>query len=312
MADGVMILGSSGFVGSALVRSLEKQNRELFCISTQPANVVRSKKTHCYTTTLDDEENLREILPKCRYIFYLASHSNPGFSAYKPFLEVKYNLLPGLRFLETLQDYSDIYLIYLSSGGAIYGFSQDKAITEKNPLTPISYYGAGKASMEKFILAYCIQSQGSAAIIRPTNFYGPGQPYKKGFGIIPTIFHHISTNESLPIWGDGEAVRDFLFIDDFIELCLLLLHSSRYRPGFGRIYNVGAEVGTSINRLCDIIEEVTGREIIRNYQKARVVDVPRSELSCSKVKNDLQWSAKTDLHDGIEKTWAWYQKQIKK
>ncbi len=306
--NGLLIIGSAGFVGSRLLQRLQGMYDEIYAISTRPHSYHCDKNIHVYTTSVDDPQILNTVLPRCRVALYLASHSNPGFSALKPSLEATSNLLPGLRFLETLQRYNQTHLIYVSSGGAIYGSVTEDLVSERRALAPVSYYGAGKASLEKFIVAYCKQSQGKATILRPTNFYGPGQPYKVGFGIIPSIFHAILSNKPLEIWGDGETVRDYLYIEDFVDLCKIVIEDCSILKGQRRIYNVGAERGTSVNQLCEVVEEVTGNKITKDYQNARVVDVPRSVLDCKKIQRDFNWKAQTDLHVGIGRAWAWYLK----
>ncbi len=309
--EGILILGAAGFVGSCLLKRMECKNAEVYGVSTKVRESKYISHVKLYKASLDDTLVLNEILPRCKTVVYLASHSNPGFSALRPSVEAESNLLPCLRFLEVLQKYNDIRLIYISSGGTVYGNASEEYISEKMALAPVSYYGAGKAAMEKFILAYCTQAGGNALILRPTNFYGPEQPYKAGFGIIPTIFNCLQTQTPLKIWGDGEAVRDYLFIDDFLDLCEQLIEKKDWQVGRRRIYNVGAEKGTSINELCRIVEDVTGQAIEKKYEKEREVDVQRSVLDCRRIQKDFNWKAGTSLQEGIRKSWQWYQKTQK-
>ena len=88
--------------------------------------------------------------------------------------------------------------------------------------SPISYHGAGKVAVEAFLHAYASLSRGSVTILRPSNLYGPGQPYRKGFGIVRTILEHIRSGIPIEIWGDGEIVRDYIYIDDFLKICMLV------------------------------------------------------------------------------------------
>jgi UDP-glucose 4-epimerase len=161
--------------------------------------------------------------------------------------------------------------------------------------------------LEKFIMAFCQQLQRSAIILRPSNFYGPGQSYRVGFGIVPTIFHHILNSKPLTIWGDGEAVRDYLYISDFIDLCVQLIEQPMDTGT--KIYNVGSEKGYSLNQLSSLIEEVTHQSITRQYQVARTVDVKRIVLDCTHLHNDLKWSPRVELPTGLALTWKWFKQQ---
>lgn len=303
--QGILILGGTGFVGRQLLKRLHLQHPEIYVISRSSHSLPRLSGVHCYTDSLDNLSLLDTILPRCKTVIHLASDSTPGSSALQPTFEATNNLLPTLRFLEILQKYKNISLIYISSGGAIYGNPTAPLVKENDPLAPLSYYGAGKAALENFIIAFCQQSQHHTIILRPTNFYGPEQPYRNGFGVIPTIFQTIITKQPLPIWGDGENVRDYLYIEDFIDLCIRLIDKSVTHNNVS-IYNVGAEQGTTLNQLCSLIEEMTQMSVIRQYKDAHTVDVRSIVLDCSHIHEDYDWYPRVDLKTGLIKTWKWF------
>ncbi len=306
--QGILLIGGTGFVGRALVTRLCRTYQDIYVIARHPHNWSGLSNVQSFESSLDDTELLEKIIPRCKIVFHLASETTPGVSAMQPSFEAASNLLPSLRFLECLQNYPHILLIYVSSGGAVYGDSIDRPVTEDVALSPLSYYGAGKAALEKFILAFCKQTNGRAIILRPSNFYGPDQPYQKGFGVIPTIFHHILTKKAIQIWGDGETVRDYLYIDDFVGFCVQQLeHLSVGEKA--AIYNIGSGQGTSLNELCLLAEEISGKRIVREYQAARAVDVKNIVLDCSRIQRDYQWNAGTDLRTGLSRAWEWFRTQ---
>lgn len=306
--NGLLVLGASGFVGRSLLKRLERQGRKIYSIS-RFVDGLSSKHVTVYKSSIDDSKLLEKILPKCSTVIHLASDTTPGSSALQPSVEADLNLLPTLRFLECLQDHSSIHLIFVSSGGTVYGTQPNDLFTENVALFPNSYYGAGKVSIEKFIFAYSSQTKASATILRPSNFYGPGQPYKKGFGIVPTIFHKILKNDTLQIWGDGEIIRDYLYIEDFIDLCEELLERTESSiPNGVSVFNVGSGVGTSLNDLCGIIENVTNRSVKRQYLPGRNVDVRHIILDSTLVKESFRWKPSTSLNEGLKSTWVWFQK----
>lgn len=299
--QGILVLGGSGFVGQRLIPRLPSPVYVLSrrFLTNLPANAQMLQ------TSLDDEQTLKNILPHCRWLIHLACDSTPGLSAGKPLLEAEKNLLPNLRLFQLLQDYPQVNLLYLSSGGAVYGNPQADIVTENMPLHPLSYYAAGKVAIEAFITALVQQSPRYAVILRPSNFYGPGQVYRPGFGIIPTILEYQHLGKPLQIWGDGENVRDYLFIEDFVELCLLLLKQPTPKPGT-HIYNAGAGCGYSLNQLCDMLEQVTGKAVLREYHPARAVDVRHIVLDTSRLQTDQGWQAQTRLKEGLQHTWQWW------
>lgn len=303
--QGILLLGATGFVGRCLIKRLSCLFPEVYVVSRNAKVLPVIPNVYCNEASLDNVELLKEILPRCRAVFHLASDTTPGSSRLKPCYEATANLLPSLHLLECLQEYNHLSLIYVSSGGTIYGDTHEEYAGENSALSPLSYYGAGKAAFEKFILAYCRQTRNSAIILRPSNFYGPGQPYRQGFGVVPTIFHHVLNGKPMQIWGDGEAVRDFLYIEDFVDFCLQILEDFSIGDG-AKVYNIGSGLGTSLNELCFLVEKIVGKRIIRNYRPARSLDVNRIVLDCSRIKRDYQWSARTDLRTGLATTWEWF------
>jgi len=300
---GILLLGGSGFVGQQLLKRLYSQHSEIYVIARSAHQLPQMAGVTCYRDSLDNVTLLETLLPRCQVVIHLASDSTPGSSACQPTFEISNNLLPTLRFLEVLQKYEQVNLIYISSGGAVYGNPPQPFVSEDSPLMPLSYYGAGKAASEKFIIAFAHQTQRPVIIIRPANFYGPEQPYRTGFGIVSTIFQRILAQQPLTIWGDGENVRDYLYITDFIELCTQLMAQPMTAV---KIYNAGSGQGTTLNQLCSLIEQVAGRPVTRHYLPARAVDVRRVVLDATRLQQDYGWSPRVDLITGLTLTWQWF------
>ena len=307
MPEGVLVIGGSGFVGKALINRLNSIFPVIHTISRGHQKIEKQPNVFHHRSSLDNPALLKKLLPHCRVVIHLASETTPGSSILQPALEATNNLLPSLRFLECLQRYSHLNLIYVSTGGAIYGDSENRKVSEDLPLSPLSYYGAGKAALEKFICAYSRQTGNRALILRPSNLYGPGQIYRRGFGIIPTIFNHLLQGETLQLWGAATTIRDYLYIGDFVDFCLILLQKLSLENGVANVYNVGSGNGTTLLELITTIEEITGETILKNFQPARAVDVKRIVLDVSRTKERFNWSGQTNLHTGLTQTWQWYQ-----
>lgn len=207
--EGVLLLGGAGFIGSALARRLEQE------------------KIATHILGRHDTERLENMLPQCGTVVHLASATTPGSSATHPGLELG-NLALTLRLLELMQTQPETHLIFFSSGGTVYGNPNRLPVTEDTPLAPLSNHGAGKVSQEAFCQAF--RARGHAVtILRPSNAYGPGQTPKSGFGLIRTMLECIRVGTPLEIWGDGENIRDFIYIDDIIEACMRLIDLPRIR-----------------------------------------------------------------------------------
>ncbi len=232
--------------------------------------------------------------------------TTPGVSARDPSLEVLGNLLPLTRLLECAADFPRRRIVYLSSGGAIYG---DDAIgaSESGLLEPRSYYGAGKAAAEAFLHACVATSDWSAILLRPSNLYGPGQKVTKGFAIVPTMFDRAGDGKTFQIWGDGSTVRDYCYIDDLLDALTASLFAPLKRQF--NCYNVASGQAVSILELIEACQLASGRSISSEFHHARSVDVACVSPDPHLIAEELDWKASFDLASGLQRTWAWHQSQ---
>ena len=173
-------------------------------------------------------------------------------------------------------------------------------ISEDHSLAPITAYGAGKAAAELYLAYYRNLHQIDCRIARLANPYGPSQNTNKGQGAIPIFFHRILQGQAIDIWGDGEAIRDYLYIDDAVEAMILLATSKNKTSDF--IYNIGSGVGTSLNSLVLQMQSLVKKEIDVIYKPHRGFDIPISVLDITKIKNDFGWSPVWSLSDGLQTT----------
>jgi UDP-glucose 4-epimerase len=301
VSNSILLIGA-GFAGRAILPHLAKLYDNVHVISRSKCYFNDYKNIHIYVGQLDDEKLLNKLLPVCNTILYYAWDSTPGKTALKPQFEFNANLIPLVRFLEILQHYSNRHLFFLSSGGTVYGNTASKATTEDQPFHPRSYYAASKISSEAFITAFGRQTDNQITILRPSNFYGIGQPYIKGFGLIRTVFEHLLKNTPVEIWGDGTAKRDYLYIEDFVSANLLLLNQDPISNV--QIFNVSSSCNASINKICESIENISGRHINKIYKPTRSVDLFNISIDSNQLRS-LGWAPSTDLTKGLTYMWEW-------
>lgn len=301
MKNDILLIGA-GFAGRAILPHLSRLYENVYVISRSKCNFTAYNNVHVHTAQLDDQKVLSKLLPRCKTIMYFAWDSTPGKTALKPKFEFDANLVPLIRFLEILQNHTDRHLFFLSSGGTIYGNTTSEATTEDQPFHPRCYYAASKISSEAFITAFGRQTDNQITILRPSNFYGVGQPYISGFGLIRTVFEHLLKNTPIEIWGDGTAKRDYLYIEDFVAANLLLLnHASLSKV---QVFNVSSGYNASINEVCETIERISGRTVKRIYRPMRSIDLLNISIDSSKLRS-LGWAPNTDLTRGLTYMWEW-------
>ena len=284
--DGVMLLGGAGFIGTALARRLQLENI--------PVHVVGR----------GNETLLAELLPQFDTVVHLASGTTPGSSARHPEMETG-NMALTLKLLSLLQTQPPTHLLFFSSGGTVYGNPAVIPVTEDSPLTPLSYHGAGKAAQEVLCRALGTLDH-AVTVLRPSNAYGPGQTLRHGFGLVRTLLQHAQAGTTLEIWGDGENVRDYIYIDDVVEATLRLIR----QPQDCGTYNLGSGAGHSINQVKEVVEQVCGRALPTSYRAARGMDVRSVVLDNSRLSARLGWQAKVELTDGVARTWEWLQHEL--
>jgi len=290
----VLLVGGGGFIGRALAASLAADGREVHVLSRgTPAHPLPGVAWH--RGDQGDPAVLRPLLERCGQVVHLAATTTPGDTVWCPSTEIELNLLPSMRFIECLQDFPDHRLLFLSSGGSLYG-NVDHADEDAMP-TPGSYHGAGKLALETFLSVLVQRRSGAVTILRPSNIYGPGQQLKQGFGVIRTLLQKALDSGDVTIWGDGSAVRDYLYIEDMVAACRCAM------GGPAGVYNVGAGSGTSLKTLLELIGEVTWKTLQVTYHPARASDVACIVLSVQKAKTTLGWEAVVPLREGIARTW---------
>lgn len=302
MADSILLIGAGGFVGQRLLDAFAQRGDSVIAVSRNAFAHAASVEGH--VLAMREVRDYAPFLARARAVVHVASASTPGSSAGKPLQELDENLRPTVALLQALQAHPRLPLIYLSSGGTLYSRIAEGASDELAAVYSRSYHGAGKIAAEHFIEAWCNQFDGAAVVLRPSNLYGPGQDERPGFGIVPAAFGKLVRGETLRVWGDGSAERDYLYIDDFTRLVLAALDAAP-KPGF-RVFNACSGASIDLNGLFALIERVAGRTLHRTYDAGRKVDAPSVRMQATRAKQAFGWGAEVALAEGLERTWRWF------
>lgn len=290
----ILLVGGTGFIGRALAKRLAALGREVHVLSRQAASDL-PLGVLAHQGDQGDSSVVMPLLAHCPEVFHLAAATTPADTVWRPTLEAEATLLPALRFLECAQAFPKNRYFFMSTGGALYGNAE--FASEQSPLVPASYHGASKLALERFFGVLEQRYPGCLTIIRPSNVYGPGQTFRPSFGVIRTLLERARDGGRVTIFGDGSAIRDYLFIDDLVAACLSAL------SGGAGIYNIGAGKGTSLSELLAVVEQVTGGRLDIERQPARPSDVARIELDICRAGECLGWSPVVSLAEGVRRTW---------
>lgn len=220
--------------------------------------------------------------------------------------EFERNIQPAIRLMDACCAHGIKRLLFISSGGTVYGRSlEQRPISEDARTSPISLYGTSKLMIEKIGFLYHAQKDLPFIVARPGNAYGPGQQPFRGQGFIATAMASALEGKSLDIFGDGSVVRDYIHARDLANALISLLRAGKV----GEAYNVGTGRGVTLRTLLDehivpILAEA-GYSLDIRYTPARGVDVPYNVLDVGKIGNGPSFSPAMDLDAGLRETWAW-------
>jgi UDP-glucose 4-epimerase len=297
----ILVIGGNGFIGSHLVDYLLVKGHQVRVFDAVYERFRKPLEQVDYRIfSLENISDLYEALLGIDVVFHLASTSVPSTSNIDPVSDIQTNLIPTLNILNMAVKLGIKRIIFFSSGGAVYGNPLTKTVNESHPLNPISSYGIVKATIEMYMSLFQRIYDIKPLILRPSNPYGPRQGHFIAHGVISTFLRKVLKNERLTILGDGNATKDYIYIDDLIHIC--------YQLSFSDVtgaYNVGTGHGTSINEITDKIKAITTFDTgIERLQK-QIYDVDTFVLDVSKTTHLIGKYAYTSLDEGIKKTWQW-------
>ncbi|WP_323754012.1 NAD-dependent epimerase/dehydratase family protein [Marinobacter sp.] len=302
-----LVIGGCGFIGSHVVDRLLSQGVRVRVYDRSVERFRAMPTAVDYRQgDFDDIATLAEALVDIDVVFHMLSTSVPATSNLDPVGDIEGNLIGTVRLLEVMRSAGVRRMVYLSSGGTVYGPPKTDPVSEDHPEQPISSYGIVKTAIEKYILMEQHLHGLKPVILRASNPYGPRQGHGGVQGVIGTYLWRVAGGEDIQVWGDGSVVRDFIHVGDLAELCAQCAEAN-----FTGIYNAGSGTGTSINEIIGAVRVATGRKIRPIYKPGRGFDVPRVVLDISAIQAQLQWHPKVTLNAGIKGTWDWILKQRK-
>jgi len=190
-------------------------------------------------------------------------------------------------------------IVFPSSGGAVYGNVTGLPASEGDRTDPISSYGITKLASEKYLGLFRHLYGIEYVVLRYANPYGSGQDHTRHFGAVGVFLNALADGRPIEIWGDGNIVRDFVYIDDAVDATLRAIN---YR-GHRRVFNVGSGVGTTLLELVSIAEAVSCKQATVVHYPSRQSDVMKIILDIREAKKELGWTPRTSLMEGVVKTW---------
>ena len=289
----ILVLGGMGFLGTRLVQELSKNH--MVCV----ADCIEGTFQNYYKVNVSDTDTIINIIKekKIQVIMHLISSLLPASGIEKFFFDIQNIYIPSLALLNYCAE-NRVKFVYFSSGGAIYG-NQKEIFNECTKREPVSYYGLSKLNFENAIAFFHNTKELEYLIIRPSNPYGYGQNIYGKQGIIAVIIGKILKNESLQIWGDGSAVKDFIYIDDFVFYVTSMIECN---AAWNQTFNIGTGIGISVNEILEIFRENNIPLPKIEYIAESKADINHMVLDCTKVQKMFPHTL-VPLKVGIKAFW---------
>lgn len=305
----ILVLGGAGFIGSHVTHRLVEQGAKVRVFS-RPGHTIQNLSDVIDDVELvfgnfSDEGQLKSALRGVQRVVHLVSTTFPATTIDTGIFDIESNICPTLRLLQECVKEDVQKLVYLSSGGTVYGEPKTNPITEDHPLEPKSLYGQSKKLIESYIDFFVRTQSLNATVLRVSNAFGPRQNPYGAQGLIGVAMACAMENRPVNILGDGSAQRDYIFVTNIVDGIMAALFSES-----AATVNLSSGQGRSVTEILDTVEHVSGRTLQRHFDADRDSDVKQNILSNDKAFQTLGWKPQTDFEEGMKQTWQWIHNEL--
>ena len=297
----IIILGAAGFIGTNLAIELAKNPSDKITLVDKSrlyfSPEVMADNVKIVESDLDIKMDY-SILEDSDVVYHLVSTNVPTTSNQHISQDIEANVLFSSHLFEACVNYKVKKVVFISSGGTVYGKESVCPLSERTHTNPISSYGVQKLTIEKLLYLYNYMYGLDYRIIRLANPYGPYQRPNGILGAVTTFTYKALKGDEITVYGDGSVVRDFIYIDDAIRGIMNIVDGENKHHTF----NLGCGYGTSISEVLNSVKKALGCELNVIYKAKRSVDVPVNYLDISRYEKYFGMLNPVGLEDGIKRT----------
>lgn len=301
MSETHLITGGNGFLGSHLIKRILADTDDSIILLQRSPSTIALDYSERITEVIGDITNRKDIE---RAMHDASTVLHAGGIAYSnsenyPLL-IQTNVMGTTNLLESAVTHNIKRFIYFSSA-AIYGDLVTLTMNEDHPIAPLNMYGGTKAAADRLTYAFYRAHNVPAVILRPFNIYGPGQ---KAPMVIPRFIQRLDQNEEIVLYNSGKQIRDWLYIDDFIDALMLLINAPLDRV-VGQAFNISSDEATSLYDITYHIVRLMKKDfklINPTTEQLKHIETLGCAGDSTKIRNRVQWEPSTTLDDGLRKT----------
>lgn len=308
----IILFGGAGFIGTNLAIELSQDENNDITLVDRDINFFEDlrklnlQKFSYVESDFSGNTNFDELLEGQEVVYHLVSTTVPTTSNQQIPQELSANIIVTSKLLEACVRQNVKKVIFISSGGTVYGKEVCCPLKEETPTYPISSYGLQKITIEKLLYLYHYMYNLDYRIVRLSNPYGPYQRPNGILGAVTTFTYKALNDEEITVFGDGSVVRDFIYIDDAVDAIIKIATQNVEQKTF----NLGCGYGTSIKQLLDIISSTLNIHLKIKYVEGRSVDVPVNYLDIQRYEKYFGTLSPISLEEGIKKTAEFMQKNF--
>ena len=301
----ILVTGGAGFIGSNVADRFVELGHDVAVLddlSTGRRDNI-PEQARFFEMSLDDRAAVDRAIAEFRpdVVDHHAAQIDVRHSVTDPIADATTNILGGIGLLQACVKHGVRKFVYASTGGALYGEGRQLPATEDHPAHPEAPYGISKLSLEHYLYFYRLTHGLDTTVLRYPNVYGPRQnPH--GEAGVNAIFIGLMVEGKRPtIFGDGEAVRDYVYVGDVVRANELAL-----AKGSGETVNLGWGRGVSVNDIVRTVNRLLGTSIEAVHAPGRAGEVQRIYLDASRAKSVLGWEPQVPFEEGLKRTLDWY------
>jgi UDP-glucose 4-epimerase len=310
MSFSCLVLGGSGFIGSHVCEALLRGGHRVRVLVPEGASVHNLEgiidRIEVLRSDLNGAGRSNGIWGGIDRVFHLACTTRPKTANDDPARDLEDNLVSTVRMLDRCVANNVGRVIFISSGGTVYGRTESLPIHEDHPIAPICSYGIHKATIERYLCLYKKLHGLDYRVARVANAYGERQTIYGNQGLVGTVLDRILSGQPIHVFGKGEAVRDYIYVGDIVA-ALVRLAESDTASG---IFNVGSGRGYSVLDIIRIVEAALGLKAEIDFSPARSLDVDKNILDITRMRKETGWAPQVSIEEGITRTAAWWRKEL--